>query len=74
MARASWTPKRGYWEWLRDLDRICSGGGAYVGGRLWLGPRAGDGWAEASWNGFDWVCDKIQMPPLSFCLGVTSPR
>ena len=59
--RASWTPNRGYLGWLLDLDRIGSRSGASFGRGLQLGPRAGDGWAKASWNVFVWICDKFNL-------------
>ena len=37
----------GYWGWLLDLDRFGSRGGGVCSGWSCLGPRTGDGWAEA---------------------------
>ena len=63
--KASWLSPlgrrtRGYWGWLRDLDRIGSRGGAKVRGDLRLGPRVGDGWAEVVESDFDWACCEVQ--------------
>ena len=45
-ARASWTPDRGYWGWLLDLDPIGSRGGAFVGGAC----RSGLGQVRDWWK------------------------
>ena len=46
-APASWTLDRGYLGWLLDLDRFGQRGGGVCWGCSCLGPRTGDGSAEA---------------------------
>ena len=41
-ALASWTPNRGYWGCLRDLDRFGSSGVGVCWRGLRLGPRQGE--------------------------------
>ena len=63
-APAWWTPNRGYWGKLLDLDRIGSRGGVYAWGWSCLGPWAGDGWVETKLPFF--IC----LPHLVLKVGV----
>ena len=60
-ARASGTPKQGYWGWLLDLDRVGSRGGACFSRCLRFGPRAGNGLLEAVESDFVWVWCKTKI-------------
>jgi hypothetical protein len=51
----------GYLGWLLDLDRFGSRGGGVCSGWSCLGPRTGDGWAEAVKRNFVWMGCKVQI-------------
>ena len=59
-ALPSWTPNRGYWEWLRDLDRIGSRGGSLCLGVVVPRTSGGDGLVVPMTSSFVRASNEVQ--------------